>query len=242
MAAEQTDPFKWIKGGRLDYQLSTPTYLAMNSENGMLMTLKQAEIPRDDWDAESKKKAVSALESLRKEYELLSSLKHPGIIECYGAEQTADAFNVFLEYVPGGPVESLVVKYGAFEEGLAKAFAHNIVEGVAYLHSQSIIHNAISTNNIFVDNQGNCKILELSKAKRSTPGTLDGSSEGAYQVNDQADLWSLVEGSSAQPMPSNVELSPQAKDFLSQCFLSGPSDRPTAANLLNHQWLTPASS
>ncbi|KAG8918276.1 hypothetical protein FRC00_012640, partial [Tulasnella sp. 408] len=166
MAAEQEIPFKWTQGGELEFELSNPIYLAMRHEDGTLMTLKQAEIARDDWDTEKKAQAASALDSLRKEYELLSDLKHPSIIVCYGAEQTADAFNVFLEYIPGGSIESLVVKYGAFEESLAKAFARSIVEGVAYLHSQSVTHNAISTNTIFVDNQGNCKIVEFSKTER----------------------------------------------------------------------------
>ncbi|KAG9050645.1 hypothetical protein FS837_003745 [Tulasnella sp. UAMH 9824] len=191
MAAEQSIPFEWIKGAELEFELSNPIYLAMRDGDGTLMTLKQAEITRDNWDTEKKAKAVSALDSLRKEYELLSDLKHPSIVECYGAEQTADAFNVFLEYIPGGSIESLVAKYGAFEEGLAKAFARSIVEGVAYLHSQRVTHNAISTNTIFVDNKGNCKIVEFSKTERSTPGTIDGSPDEAQQVNGKADIWSV---------------------------------------------------
>lgn len=94
MAAEQAIPFKWAKGEEIELRMSHPTYLVLRIDDETLMTLKQAEISRDDWDTEKKAKADSALDSLRKEYELLSNLKHPSIIECFGAEQTADAFNV----------------------------------------------------------------------------------------------------------------------------------------------------
>ncbi|KAG8947960.1 hypothetical protein FRC04_010157 [Tulasnella sp. 424] len=211
MASVQTVPFEWVMGDRLESELSNPIYLVLRSADGKLMTLKQAEIPRQDSDTESKRKAELALEFLRKEYALLSSLKHPSIITCYGAEQTAEAFNVFLEYVPGGSIESLVVKYGAMEEGLARTFARSIVEGFAYLHSQSIVHRSIDSTNIFVDNQGNCKIAELSTAERLAPGAIYESAETVnsdrgsrigdtpadlregekQQMNGKADIWSV---------------------------------------------------
>lgn len=96
MASVQTVPFEWVMGDRLESELSNPIYLVLRSADGKLMTLKQAEIPRQDSDTESKRKAELAFESLRKEYALLSSLKHPSIIICYGAEQTAEAFNVWV--------------------------------------------------------------------------------------------------------------------------------------------------
>lgn len=38
-----------------------------------------------------------------------------------GTEKTEDALNIFLEYVPGGSIASLLAKFGSFKESVIKA-------------------------------------------------------------------------------------------------------------------------
>ena len=54
--------------------------------------------------------------SLMKEMEFLSQLHHTNIVGYMGIEHEGNCTNVFLEYVPGGSIYSLLRKFGSFDE------------------------------------------------------------------------------------------------------------------------------
>jgi mitogen-activated protein kinase kinase kinase len=74
--------------------------------------------------------------------------------------------NIFLEYVPGGSVATLLRNYGAFEEPLVKNFVRQILFGLSYLHERDIIHRDIKGANILVDNKGGVKISDFGISKK----------------------------------------------------------------------------
>jgi mitogen-activated protein kinase kinase kinase len=74
--------------------------------------------------------------------------------------------NVFLEYIPGGSVATLLRNYGAFEEPLVRDFVRQILEGLNYLHERDIIHCDINGANILVDNTGGIKICSFGISKK----------------------------------------------------------------------------
>jgi len=80
--------------------------------------------------------------------------------------------NIFLEYVPGGSLTSLLRNYGAFEEPLVKNFVRQILKGLAYLHEKEIIHRDIKGANILVDNKGGIKISDFGISKKVEDSAL----------------------------------------------------------------------
>jgi mitogen-activated protein kinase kinase kinase len=80
--------------------------------------------------------------------------------------------NIFLEYVPGGSVASLLRNYGAFEESLTANWVRQILRGLEYLHGQTIIHRDIKGANILVDNKGGIKISDFGISKKVEEGAL----------------------------------------------------------------------
>lgn len=78
--------------------------------------------------------------------------------------------NIFLEYVPGGSVASLLKNYGAFEESLTANWVKQILRGLEYLHGQTIIHRDIKGANILVDNKGGIKISDFGISKKVEEG------------------------------------------------------------------------
>jgi len=59
-----------------------------------------------------------------KEMEFLSQLHHPNVVGYMGIEHEGNCTNVFLEYVPGGSIYSLLGKFGSFDEvGLPPSFS-----------------------------------------------------------------------------------------------------------------------
>jgi len=133
------------------------------------------------------------LSALEREIELLRELQHENIVQYHGARTCVrftfasssdrktfftascidqEHLNIFLEYVPGGSVTSLLRNYGAFEEPLVKNFVRQILKGLAYLHEKDIIHRDIKGANILVDNKGGIKISDFGISKKVEDSAL----------------------------------------------------------------------
>jgi mitogen-activated protein kinase kinase kinase len=91
--------------------------------------------------------------------------------------------NIFLEYVPGGSVATLLSNYGAFEEPLVRNFVRQILQGLNYLHERDIIHRDIKGANILVDNKGGVKISDFGISKK-----VDDSEFSRYYTTSPLDL------------------------------------------------------
>lgn len=74
--------------------------------------------------------------------------------------------NIFLEYVPGGSVATLLKNYGAFEEALVRTWVRQILIGLNYLHERDVVHRDIKGANILVDNRGGIKISDFGVSKK----------------------------------------------------------------------------
>lgn len=99
-------------------------------------------------------------EMLRREYEIGKSLAHPLIVNT-------------LDFLPSSPVgPAIVIEYikgDTLDKFIAQnpplATRHRIVqdllEGVRYLHRQSIFHNDLKASNIMVNSSGSARIIDF---------------------------------------------------------------------------------
>ncbi|KAJ6496706.1 ste11-like protein [Mycena vitilis] len=163
---------KWIKGALIGAGSFGKVYLGMDASTGLLMAVKQVELPTGSAPNQERKKSM--LSALEREIELLKDLQHENIVQYLYSSLDDDFLNIFLEYVPGGSVTALLRNYGAFEEPLVKNFVRQILEGLNYLHERDIIHRDIKGANILVDNKGGIKISDFGISKKvedsMTPG------------------------------------------------------------------------
>lgn len=163
---------KWIKGALIGAGSFGKVYLGMDAVNGLLMAVKQVELPRGSAPNEERKKNM--LSALEREIDLLKDLSHPNIVQYLYSSVDDDFLNIFLEYVPGGSVTALLRSYGAFEEPLVKNFVRQILQGLNYLHERDIIHRDIKGANILVDNKGGIKISDFGISKKVDGNLLTG--------------------------------------------------------------------
>ncbi|KAL4253160.1 protein kinase superfamily protein [Abortiporus biennis] len=163
---------KWIKGALIGAGSFGKVYLGMDAASGLLMAVKQVELPRSSAPNPERKQAM--LSALEREIELLKDLHHENIVQYHSSCIDEDHLNIFLEYVPGGSVTSLLRNYGAFEEQLVRNWVRQILSGLNYLHEKDIIHRDIKGANMLVDNKGGIKISDFGISKKVEDNLLPG--------------------------------------------------------------------
>lgn len=155
---------KWVKGALIGSGSFGSVYLGMDAQQGLLMAVKQVSLPTGNSANEERKKSM--LSALEREIDLLKQLQHEHIVQYLDSSIDNQFLNIFLEYVPGGSITTLLKNYGAFEESLVKLWVRQILMGLNYLHEKGIIHRDIKGANILVDNRGGIKISDFGISKK----------------------------------------------------------------------------
>ncbi|KAE8145958.1 kinase-like domain-containing protein [Aspergillus avenaceus] len=168
-------PKNWMKGSLIGEGSFGSVFLALHAITGELMAVKQVEIPSATKGTEFDKRKNSMVTALKHEIELLQGLHHPNIVQYLGTAADDQYLNIFLEYVPGGSIATMLKQYNTFQEPLIKNFVRQILTGLSYLHSRDIIHRDIKGANILVDNKGGIKISDFGISKRVEASTVLGS-------------------------------------------------------------------
>jgi mitogen-activated protein kinase kinase kinase len=183
------DNVKYMKGALIGQGSFGSVYLALHAVTGELMAVKQVELPSVTGSSQMDHKKTNMVEALKHEITLLRELKHKNIVQYLGSNSDESHLNIFLEYVPGGSVATMLVNYGPLGESLIQNFVRQILTGLSYLHSRDIIHRDIKGANILVDNKGSVKISDFGISKRIEASTLGGSKKGAQRVSLQGSVF-----------------------------------------------------
>ncbi|CAN6309211.1 unnamed protein product [Urochloa humidicola] len=151
---------QWQKGKLLGSGTFGCVYEATNRHTGALCAMKEVNIIPED------AKSVESLKQLEQEIKFLSQFKHENIVQYYGSETTEDRFYIYLEYVHPGSIHKYVHQHcGSLTESVIRNFTRHILKGLAFLHSQKIMHRDIKGANLLVDINGVVKLADFGMAK-----------------------------------------------------------------------------
>jgi len=150
----------WRKGSLLGKGGFGHVYLGMNDDTGEFFAVKQLEI-----DMSSEDKTRKSVLAFQQEIELMRKLNHPNIVRYLGTQLQSSTMYVFLEYVSGGSISSLISKFGPFKENVIKIYTKHILQGLQYLHENNIIHRDIKGANILIDANRKAKLADFGCAK-----------------------------------------------------------------------------
>lgn len=193
--------FKWQKGALIGSGSYARVHLGLNLDTGELIAVKQVELSAEKLLPEQH----AEIRALQSEIGILRNLKHENIVQYLGSSVENNTLNIFLEYVPGGSISSLLRKFGSLPEHLVRLYTKQILQGLRYLHSHKIIHRDIKGANILVDNKGVIKLADFGASKKleglashgdvaSLKGTIYWMAPEVIRQSGygrQADIWSL---------------------------------------------------
>jgi serine/threonine protein kinase len=139
----------------------------------------------------------------RSEIDLLGSLSHKNIIKLYGVRQSEGLMEIFMEYVSGGNISSVIKQFGVLTETQARIYTIQILDGLIYLHDKKVIHRDLKGDNILVEVDGTVKLADFGTARevQGTQGvakTVTGTTSfmapeiiKGSGYNTAVDIWSL---------------------------------------------------
>ncbi|KAI8320799.1 kinase-like protein [Martensiomyces pterosporus] len=162
---------QWIKGKLIGKGSFGHVHVAINAATGEVIAVKQIKLPnkkkRTTQSMRRKNMGMEeAIKMMYTEVELLKDLDHENIVQLLGFEISGGLMSMFLEYVPGGTVHSLVQQHGPLPESVVHSFLKQILAGLWYLHERGILHRDIKGANILVDETGTCKISDFGISRK----------------------------------------------------------------------------
>lgn len=172
------------------------------------------------WLAENalgKKAAVKLLlskfcddESVRSRFyteaKVMVELNHPYIRQVYDLDELDGRPAIIMEYLEGDDLKALMKQGRRFTDEELKQWWNQLVDALNYTHARDVVHRDIKPSNIFIDLNGDVKLLDfgIAKVADTTSGTMTGSTLGTRiymspeQVKDpkrvdyRTDLYSLA--------------------------------------------------
>ena len=152
----------WSKQDKLGSGSFGVVWLYAFRNSSFKTAVKQVEVdPKDKY-------AKRAVDKLEQEINLYAKLAdHDHIVKYYGSvmNETEHVFAICLEYMDRGSLYSLLHSTGPLDIGKTKLFTRYILEGIAYLHSNQIIHRNIKCQNILLNSNGNVKLADFGTSK-----------------------------------------------------------------------------
>lgn len=127
--------------------------------NDREVTLK---VLRPGWSADALLKSRFA-----REIDLCATLSHPGLAACLNYGRDGDVFFVVREWVPGRPLPAWVGEKGR-EPSLVLDVMMPVLKGVAYLHTQGLVHRNLKASKVIVAGDGQGRLTDFCLLKRFT--------------------------------------------------------------------------
>jgi len=107
------------------------------------------------------------LERVITEKRILARIRHPFVVSLHWAFQTSTHLFLVLDFCSGGELFFHMTKRGHFEETDAKFYFCEILLGLEYLHSQSVLYRDLKPENCLLDTEGHIRLTDFGLSKET---------------------------------------------------------------------------
>ncbi|XP_026244988.2 mitogen-activated protein kinase kinase kinase 19 isoform X4 [Urocitellus parryii] len=125
--------------------------------------------------------------------DLLKALKHVNIVAYLGTCLEENIVSIFMEFVPGGSISSIINRFGPLPEMVFCKYTKQILQGVAYLHENCVVHRDIKGNNVMLMPTGIIKLIDFGCAKRLAWAGLNGTHSDMLKSMHGTPYWMAPE-------------------------------------------------
>ncbi|XP_058157074.1 mitogen-activated protein kinase kinase kinase 19 isoform X2 [Dasypus novemcinctus] len=181
------EPILWTKGEILGKGAYGTVYCGLTSQ-GQLIAVKQVALDTSDKLATEKE-----YRKLQEEVDLLKVLKHVNIVAYLGTCLEENIVSIFMEFVPGGSISSIINRFGPLPEMVFCKYTKQILQGVAYLHENCVVHRDIKGNNVMLMPTGIIKLIDFGCAKRLAWAGLNGTHSDMLKSMHGTPYWMAPE-------------------------------------------------
>ncbi|NWR11970.1 M3K19 kinase, partial [Paradoxornis webbianus] len=162
------DPVTWTRGEVLGKGAYGTVYCGLTGQ-GQLIAVKQVVLDTSDQLTTEKE-----YQKFHEEVDLLKTLKHVNIVTYLGTCLEDNILSIFMEFVPGGSISSILNRFGPLPEAVLCKYTVQILQGVAYLHDNCVVHRDIKGSNVMLMPTGVIKLIDFGCARRLAWASLGG--------------------------------------------------------------------
>ena len=141
---------------------------AVRRDTKLTVALKAVRIEPGRGQLSADRDAGTTLRGARAERDILSSVRHPFVVQLHCAFQTRQHLYLAIDYCAGGDL-ALHIKQapgGRLPEHAACFVCAEVLLALEALHDAGVIHRDIKCENVLVDAWGHIKVADLNAAKR----------------------------------------------------------------------------
>ncbi|KAJ1653322.1 Serine/threonine-protein kinase [Dispira simplex] len=135
------------------------------------------------------------LAHVKAERDLLAESNSPWVVQLYFSFQDTRHLYLIMEFLPGGDMMTMLIKYDIFPEEVTRFYMAECVLAIEDVHRLGFIHRDIKPDNILIDKDGHVKLSDF------------GLSTGFHRTHDSSYYQRLLENidkneSDSAPLPS----------------------------------------
>ncbi|KAG0322552.1 Serine/threonine-protein kinase [Dissophora globulifera] len=122
------------------------------------------------------------LAHVKAERDVLAESESPWVVQLYYSFQDSHYLYLIMEFLPGGDLMTMLIKYDTFSEDVTRFYIAECVLAIEDIHKMGFIHRDIKPDNILIDRDGHIKLSDF------------GLSTGFHKTHDSQFYQRLLEG------------------------------------------------
>lgn len=101
------------------------------------------------------------LAHVRAERDVLAESNSPWVVQLYYSFQDTQWLYLLMEYLPGGDLMTMLIKYDTFSEDVTRFYMAECILAIEAVHKLGFIHRDIKPDNILIDKNGHIKLSDF---------------------------------------------------------------------------------